>query len=207
MVPHRVSPPRTTSIENFLDLNEIMSYPGPQSPSSPPMQSMDGYPLPPHVNSNFMEQLANENSERDSAMKPIQSSRIRQTDPQQMKYAMNGGCMDTTTTDFQLGPKARQNLNRAHIMEAPKPAPEQEPPMTYQQHPALPVNSAQMSNYTLEGYMPTPQFNCLDVAAHIQKCPLCSKFYDNDRSMYWAAIVLLSIACLYLLKRVMDCKK
>lgn len=205
---YRASPPRTTSIENFLDLNEIMS---PNNAGGGGISSVDGYPKPPHVNSNFMEQMTTENYERDTAMKPVMQSRIRQTNPEQLQIAMNGGAplsapIEAYTNDYQLGPVARQNLGiRENYQEAPKP---QGPPPTYPQHPALPVNSAQYSNYQLEGYMnTTPQFNCLDVASHIQKCPLCSKFYDTDRSMYWAAIVLLTLVCLYLLKRLIDVKK
>lgn len=173
------------------------------------ISSVDGYPAPPNVNSNFVQQMTTENYERDVAMKPL-SSRIRSTDPQQLQLAMNGGVRETYT-DFQLGPVARQNLmassqasaGQAQMQESYEEAPKP----SYPQHPALPKNSTQVSNYAESFVIPGPQFNCLDVANHIQKCPLCSKFYDNDKSMYWAAIVLLSIACLYLLKRVIDCKK
>lgn len=187
-----VQPPRTTSIENFLDLNDIMGGGG----AGMAVSSMEGYPPMPNVNSNFAQQMSTENYERDNAMKPL-SSRIRNTNPDQLQVAMNGGVREAYN-DFQLGPVARQNLKLQESYEdAPKP---------YPQHPSPPKNSAQYSNYA-ENFVVPPQFTCLDVANHIQKCPLCSKFYDNDKSIYWAAIVLLSIACIYLLKRVMDCKK
>lgn len=212
---YRAQPPRTTSIENFLDLNEIMSSSslsgGAGNGNGMAISSVDGYPAPPNVNSNFVQQMTTENYERDVAMKPL-SSRVRSTDPQQLQLAMNGGVRETYT-DFQLGPVARQNLMASgHGQAGPGPVPvheayEEAPKPSYQQHPSLPKNSTQVSNYAESFIMPTPQFNCMDVANHIQKCPLCSKFYDNDKSMYWAAIVLLSIACLYLLKRVIDCKK
>lgn len=194
-----VQPPRTTSIENFLDLNEIMSGGGAQQKG---ISSLDGYPPPQHVNGNFVDQLTTENYERDVAMKPIQN-KIRSTNPEQLQLAMNGGMpiiQESYLDDIQLGPVARQNLAkiRENYQEAPKP---------YPQHPSVPKNSAQLSNYQESYVVPQAQFNCLDVANHIQKCPLCSKFYDNDRSMYWAAIVLLALACLYLLKRVMDAKR
>lgn len=51
---------------------------------------------------------------------------------------------------------------------------------------------------------PKPEITCIDVANHIEKCPLCSKFYNNDKTVYIIAIVLLSIICLLLLKKVLN---
>jgi hypothetical protein len=47
-------------------------------------------------------------------------------------------------------------------------------------------------------------YNCVDIAKHIQGCPICSKFYHNDKTVYIIAIVVLSIVCLLLLKRVLN---
>lgn len=46
--------------------------------------------------------------------------------------------------------------------------------------------------------------NCVDISKHIQDCPICSKFYHNDKTVYIIAIVVLSIVCLLLLKRVLN---
>lgn len=48
------------------------------------------------------------------------------------------------------------------------------------------------------------QYNCIDIANHIQSCPICSRFYANDRTVYIIAIVVLTIVCLLLLKRVLN---
>jgi hypothetical protein len=48
------------------------------------------------------------------------------------------------------------------------------------------------------------QFNCIDIARHISDCPICSKFYNNDKTVYIIAIILLSIVCILLLKRVLN---
>ena len=45
---------------------------------------------------------------------------------------------------------------------------------------------------------------CLEVAEHIASCPICSKFYNNDKTVYIIAIVMLAIVCILLLKRVLD---
>ena len=59
-----------------------------------------------------------------------------------------------------------------------------------------------------EMYIPpppmAPMLNCIDVAGHIKDCPICSKFYKSDSTVYVIAIVLLAIVCLLLLKKVLD---
>ena len=46
--------------------------------------------------------------------------------------------------------------------------------------------------------------SCIDVAKHIATCPLCSKFYKCDNTIYIVTIVILVIICLILLKKVLD---
>ena len=46
--------------------------------------------------------------------------------------------------------------------------------------------------------------SCIDVAEHIAICPLCSKFYKSDNTIYTVTIVILVIICLILLKKVLD---
>ena len=46
--------------------------------------------------------------------------------------------------------------------------------------------------------------NCLDVAEHISNCPICSKLYNNDKTMYIIAIVILAIIVILLLKKVLE---
>jgi hypothetical protein len=45
---------------------------------------------------------------------------------------------------------------------------------------------------------------CIEVAEHINSCPICSKFYNVDKTPYILAIVILSIICIILLKRVLS---
>jgi len=53
---------------------------------------------------------------------------------------------------------------------------------------------------------PYPQqpFNCIDIVNHVQGCPICSRFYSNDKTLYIVIIVLLTIVALLLLKRVLN---
>ena len=56
---------------------------------------------------------------------------------------------------------------------------------------------------------PHPQYSqnsptCLEIASHVKSCPICSRFYNNDNTIYIIAIVILSIICILLLKRVLN---
>ena len=44
--------------------------------------------------------------------------------------------------------------------------------------------------------------NCIDICNHIKDCPLCSKFYNNDNSLYIGSIIFLSIVILLLIKKI-----
>ena len=46
--------------------------------------------------------------------------------------------------------------------------------------------------------------SCIDVADHIKTCPICSRLYDQDRTIFYVVIALLVIVCLFLLKRVLN---
>jgi hypothetical protein len=46
--------------------------------------------------------------------------------------------------------------------------------------------------------------NCVDFANHVSNCPICSKFYSNDKSVYIVIIAILCIVSLLLLKRVLN---
>lgn len=81
-----------------------------------------------------------------------------------------------------------------------------------QQRPQMYSNTQMMNSYgtpigaeVVETKNVSPASpSCLDVADHIANCPICSKFYNNDKTIYIIAIVLLAIVCILLLKRVLD---
>jgi hypothetical protein len=45
---------------------------------------------------------------------------------------------------------------------------------------------------------------CLDISKHVENCPICSKLYNNDKSVYIFCIIILVIICLLLLKKVLN---
>ena len=48
------------------------------------------------------------------------------------------------------------------------------------------------------------ELSCMTVANHIKECPICSRFYNCDNSMYIVCVVLLIIVCIILLKRIIE---
>jgi hypothetical protein len=46
--------------------------------------------------------------------------------------------------------------------------------------------------------------SCLDVADHVENCPICSKIYKSDQTIYLIAIVVLAVISIILLKKVLD---
>ena len=56
----------------------------------------------------------------------------------------------------------------------------------------------------IERYEGNTDPTCLQVANHIANCPLCSKYYNNDKTVYIIAIVILTIVCILLLKKILN---
>jgi hypothetical protein len=46
--------------------------------------------------------------------------------------------------------------------------------------------------------------SCVNVADHASQCQVCSKLYQNDKTVYIVAIVILTIICIILLKRILE---
>lgn len=46
--------------------------------------------------------------------------------------------------------------------------------------------------------------SCKDIANHTLNCPVCSRLYSNDKTIYNIVIIVLSIIIIFLLKRVLD---
>jgi hypothetical protein len=46
--------------------------------------------------------------------------------------------------------------------------------------------------------------SCLRIADHVLECQMCSRFYNPDRTLYIIVIVVLTLICILLLKRVLD---
>lgn len=54
-----------------------------------------------------------------------------------------------------------------------------------------------------EQYHPEP--NCIDFARHVNDCPLCSRFYNNNyHTVFISIIVVLIIVILMLIKKILN---
>lgn len=69
----------------------------------------------------------------------------------------------------------------------------------------------QLQPQIYDQYYPEPErriydsdLSCITIANHIKECPICSKFYNCDNSIYIVCIVLLIIVCIILLKRIIE---
>lgn len=83
------------------------------------------------------------------------------------------------------------------------PPPRMMPPVEIIEQPVMEMRYHHPKQQVLE--RPDPMsLNCVDVAMHIEQCPICSKFYNGDKSLYVIVIVILAIICLLLLKRVLN---
>jgi hypothetical protein len=128
------------------------------------------------------------NAERDEFRNQIQSKHIRSND-RDYAYALNGGV---------------ENIQ-------PPPPPPQPLYENYQQRSFFPfeLDSFQQPRYNIQQFQPVQEkyieeISCMTVANHIKDCPICSKFYNCDNSMYIVCIALLIIVCIILLKRIIE---
>jgi hypothetical protein len=88
----------------------------------------------------------------------------------------------TQITQFIIPPPPPQNQFMEDSMYEPN---FNQPPMRYNPH----------HNYDI---------NCVSVADHTTNCIVCSRLYQHNTSGYIVVIILLSIICILLLKRVLN---
>ena len=169
-----------TPIEQLMNLDDIF----PDSMQT--MQSMEGRPPIPGVNSNFSQQMNTENSERAKYSIPM-SNKMRTN--VNMSRAMDGGSRSVPSTqyrEFEYQPENPDNYRMG--------------PNAY---PTQTRNYVPQNYQSLEGYGHR-EISCIEIANHVRSCPICSKFYDNDKSVYVIIIVILAIVCAILFKKVIE---
>ena len=47
-----------------------------------------------------------------------------------------------------------------------------------------------------------PPLACIDIARHIDTCPICSRLYDTDKTLYVLDIIGLLMLCFLMVKRI-----
>jgi hypothetical protein len=120
-------------------------------------------------------------SDETSILPPEQSDKfrkyIRQPHPISSHSGMNQNNQSRTSVQYRQPPPSRQEQYGTPIGEDP---------------PLKKFN------------MPLNTPSCLDVAEHIANCPICSKFYNTDKTIYIIAIIVLFVICILLLKKILD---
>lgn len=96
------------------------------------------------------------------------------------------------------------NMNQGSYMES---LPMQNYHLQQQNYPMM-HSSGGLAPNNQQFYEPYESYKsnstCLDVADHAENCPVCSKIYNNDKTVYIIVIVILCIICILLLKRILD---
>lgn len=153
--------------------------------------------MPKHQNVTFIEDLIDtdtllggpmEMDDRHSYNEQIKNRHIRKHNHHHMNEAMNGG--------RQIVP----HIENIQYIEQPMPM--QQMPMNQMQMQHMPMQHMPMQQMPMQRY--DEEISCMTIAQHVKNCPICSKFYNPDQSMYIIAIIVLIIICIVLLKRIIE---
>ena len=130
------------------------------------------------------------NMERDEYTNQVQNRHIRKQD-KDMSYAMNGGMIQSAPIreNFQIQPFQQSQFQPFQQQNFQQPFVFEEP-----------IIKQQRNNHFFE----PEELSCMTVANHIKDCPICSKFYNCDNSIYIVCIVLLIMVCVILLKKIIE---
>ena len=121
-----------------------------------------------------------DNAERESYTNQVMKRHIRkQNDNSQYLFDMNGG------------------------KHSPPPQPQQQSQLQYIPQPQYQPQYIPQHQHQHQ-YYDHQELSCMTIANHIKECPICSKFYNCDNSIYIICIVLLIIICIILLKRIIE---
>lgn len=60
----------------------------------------------------------------------------------------------------------------------------------------------QQHYYSMPPPITNTSLSCLTIAQHIDTCPICSRLYDTDKTLYILAIIGLLILCFLMVKRI-----
>ena len=205
--------PNYTKIEDLMDIEEFFDDRGKGN------HSMNG--MPPQKFNNLHTQVLDENNERQTKIKPLEGKLRNNVN---MSRAMNGGSMSMDlypSNPMMHSPQEMSNPSYNEFNEID--------PNNYRLGPKAYSSRRPGSNsYSelVEGYNGSNngyngsnnghnghnghngyrnrELSCIDVANHIKSCPICSKFYENDKSMYIIVIIILLIICIILARKFLE---
>lgn len=111
-------------------------------------------------------------------------------------YSSRNNNVSFIDENFEISPSHMAPGNHQPFM-SPGPMPMGPPGSSFSQ----PIS---VENFADPAPAAPATLNCPQVFDHIHNCPICSKFYNSDRTIYIVTIVLLSLVCIILLKRVLE---
>lgn len=114
---------------------------------------------------------------------PVDQSNTASADDKYKKYIRNN-----TVLSPESGMVIRESI--------PHPPPSHQKPTSKQQQ------EDEMMMYASQHLYGAP--TCIDVANHIRMCPICSKLYNTDYTMYVLCIIILAIVCIILMKKCLN---
>lgn len=212
-------PPHVTPIDDLPELDELTGQPGMG------MGFAQGMHTPGRSFSGFRGQPPPQevpdvsNAIRGQHVPPMESGMMGQ---RMLAGNMGAGGYNKYGSAYapQVGPGPHRMAPARQINLGPGMAERQMPPPSIMQQRDFPVidqdinpypfaNSPNNFEVVLEGYE-DPNKNvgfagsCLDVSNHVENCPICRRIYKNDKTVLIIAIVILSILCILLLKKVLN---
>jgi hypothetical protein len=99
-------------------------------------------------------------------------------------------------------PVFEQSIANKYIRKTHQP-----PNMDFAPPPQLPPQfeqEVQPQGPVRQGLDPLYDISCLQISMHIKNCPVCSKIYNSDKSLYIIFIVLLFILSMLLMKKILE---
>lgn len=163
--------------------------------------------MPPPKNQSFHQQVIEENNERQSKLKPLEGKLRNNVN---MTRAMNGGSISMMNNNMNSGDiyPSNQMINiPAEITNPSYNEFDNNDAINYKLGPkayALKRPGTNTYEHYENTFYPQSTINCIDVANHIKNCPICSKFYDNDKTMYVITIIVLIVICIILIRKVLE---
>lgn len=206
--------PNYTKIEDLMDIEDFFQD------SGRGQHSMSG--MPPQKNQSFQQQMISENDERDTKMTPLAGKMRNNVN---MARAMNGGMPTMPSMAGMAGMAGMPSMPNSGSIYPSNPMMHSPPELTNPYYNEFNVDDASeyklgpkaypqkkpgnnsynsLENFSHSHISNRDNLNCIDVANHIKNCPICSKFYENDKSMYVVAIIILIIICIILIRKVLE---
>lgn len=204
--------PNYTKIEDLMDIEDFFQD------SGRGQHSMSG--IPPQKNQSLQQQMNSENYERDSKIAPLAGKMRNNVN---MSRAINGGGMSMPSASDNIMHNSGSIYPSNPMMHSPpeltnpyynefnvddasdyKLGPKAYPQKKIGNNSYNSLENFSHSHNSRHNFHTGDNLNCIDVSNHIKHCPICSKFYENDKSMYVVAIIILIIVCIILIRKVLE---